>query len=100
MIPAREARPQACARRDRARRRRTRFSPAPRGRRARPASRRRWLSPASRSRAALDLKLIRSDPEGVKAALARRGVAAGIDELLELDERRRSLLPRIEELRG
>jgi seryl-tRNA synthetase len=36
----------------------------------------------------------------VKAALARRGAAEGIDELLALDERRRNLLPRIEELRG
>jgi seryl-tRNA synthetase len=44
----------------------------------------------------LDLKLIRSDPERVKAALARRGAAAQIDELLALDARRRELLPRIE----
>jgi seryl-tRNA synthetase len=36
----------------------------------------------------------------VKAALARRGAAEGIDELLAHDERRRNLLPRIEELRG
>jgi seryl-tRNA synthetase len=36
----------------------------------------------------------------VKAALARRGAAGGIDELLELDEKRRRLLPQIEELRG
>jgi seryl-tRNA synthetase len=44
----------------------------------------------------LDLKLIRSDPERVKAALARRGAAEQVDELLGLDERRRQLLPRIE----
>jgi len=44
----------------------------------------------------LDLKLIRSDPERVKAALARRGAAAGVDELLALDARRRELLPEIE----
>ncbi len=44
----------------------------------------------------LDLKLIRSDPERVKAALARRGAADGVDELLALDARRRELLPRIE----
>jgi len=44
----------------------------------------------------LDLKLIRSDPERVKAALARRGAAAQIDELLAFDARRRELLPRIE----
>lgn len=44
----------------------------------------------------LDLKLIRSDPERVKQALARRGAAAQVDELLGLDARRRELLPRIE----
>jgi seryl-tRNA synthetase len=44
----------------------------------------------------LDLKLIRSDPERVKEALARRGAAAQVDELLGLDARRRELLPRIE----
>ncbi len=44
----------------------------------------------------LDLKLIRSDPERVKEALARRGAAGQVDELLALDARRRELLPRIE----
>jgi seryl-tRNA synthetase len=44
----------------------------------------------------LDLKLIRSDPERVKMALARRGAAEQVDELLALDARRRELLPRIE----
>jgi seryl-tRNA synthetase len=44
----------------------------------------------------LDLKLIRSDPERVKAALARRGAAEQVDQLLGLDARRRELLPRIE----
>ena len=44
----------------------------------------------------LDLKLIRSDPERVKAALARRGAAAQVDELLALDARRRQLLPEVE----
>jgi seryl-tRNA synthetase len=44
----------------------------------------------------LDLKLIRSDPERIKAALARRGAAELVDELLALDARRRELLPRIE----
>jgi seryl-tRNA synthetase len=44
----------------------------------------------------LDLKLIRSDPERIKAALARRGAAEQVDELLALDARRRELLPRIE----
>ncbi|MBA3865107.1 MAG: serine--tRNA ligase [Solirubrobacterales bacterium] len=45
----------------------------------------------------LDLKLIRSDPERVKAALARRGAAGQVDELLTLDARRRALLPEVEE---
>jgi seryl-tRNA synthetase len=44
----------------------------------------------------LDLKLIRSDPERVKTALARRGAGERVDELLALDERRRSLLPEVE----
>jgi seryl-tRNA synthetase len=44
----------------------------------------------------LDLKRIRDDPEAVKAALARRGAAGEIDELLRLDERRRELLPLVE----
>ena len=44
----------------------------------------------------LDLKLIRSEPERVKAALERRGAGDDIDELLALDARRRELLPRIE----
>jgi seryl-tRNA synthetase len=45
----------------------------------------------------LDLKLIRSEPERVKAALARRGAGERVDELLALDGRRRELLPRLEE---
>ena len=44
----------------------------------------------------LDLKLIRSEPERVKAALARRGAADQVDELLALDARRRRLLPEVE----
>jgi seryl-tRNA synthetase len=44
----------------------------------------------------LDLRLIRSDPERVKAALARRGAAEGVDRLLALDARRRELLPEVE----
>jgi seryl-tRNA synthetase len=50
----------------------------------------------------LDLKAIRSDPEPARRALARRG--DGSDErlarALELDERRRSIIPRLEELRA
>jgi seryl-tRNA synthetase len=44
----------------------------------------------------LDLKAIRSDPERVKQALARRGAAEQVDELLALDARRRELLPEVE----
>jgi seryl-tRNA synthetase len=60
-------------------------------------------SPATPTRSAastLDLKLIRRDPEGVKAALARRGAAQQIDELNSLDFKRRELLPEIEERRA
>jgi seryl-tRNA synthetase len=48
----------------------------------------------------LDLKEIRRDPEPVRAALARRGAADVIDDLLSLDARRRELLPQLEELRA
>ncbi|MBA2763534.1 MAG: serine--tRNA ligase [Thermoleophilaceae bacterium] len=48
----------------------------------------------------LDLKLIRSDPDAVRTALARRGADGAVDELLELDGRRRELLPEVEGLRA
>ena len=50
----------------------------------------------------LDLKLIRDEPERVRAELARRGeeAAAGVDLVLELDGQRRALIPRLEELRA
>jgi seryl-tRNA synthetase len=48
----------------------------------------------------LDLKAIRSDPERVRTALARRGAAGQVDELLALDARRRELLPEIEQGRA
>jgi seryl-tRNA synthetase len=53
----------------------------------------------------LDIKLIRRQPEEVRAALARRGAgedgaAAGLDRVIELDERRRALIPQLEELRA
>ena len=44
----------------------------------------------------LDLKAIRSDPERIKQALARRGAAEQVDEVLALDARRRQLLPEVE----
>jgi seryl-tRNA synthetase len=50
----------------------------------------------------LDLKRIRQDPEGVRAALGRRGedVAGAVDRVVELDGRRRELLPELEGLRA
>ena len=48
----------------------------------------------------LDLKLLRGDPAMVRAALERRGDAAGLDRVLGLDERRRAILPDLEALRG
>jgi seryl-tRNA synthetase len=44
----------------------------------------------------LDMRLIRSEPERVKTALARRGAEERVDELLALDARRRELLPQVE----
>jgi seryl-tRNA synthetase len=50
----------------------------------------------------LDLKLIRQEPDAVRAALARRGddVAERLDAVIALDGERRSLIPRLEELRA
>ena len=48
----------------------------------------------------LDLRSIRDDPEPARAALGRRGAADALDELLRLDERRREILPEIEEGRA
>jgi len=50
----------------------------------------------------LDIKLIREQPDTVRAALARRGgeTAAALDRVIELDRRRRELLPEIEGLRA
>jgi seryl-tRNA synthetase len=50
----------------------------------------------------LDLKRIRQDPESVREALMRRGEDAvgGLDRVIELDARRRELLPQLEGLRA
>jgi seryl-tRNA synthetase len=50
----------------------------------------------------LDLKRIREDPDGVRSALARRGeqAARALDEVIELDQTRRRLLPELEGLRA
>ncbi len=48
----------------------------------------------------LDIKLIRQEPEKVKAALARRKEEDKIDELLELDRQRRDALYEAEQLKN
>jgi seryl-tRNA synthetase len=50
----------------------------------------------------LDLRRIRDEPEEVRAALERRGPdpAGALDRVLELDRRRRELLPELEGLRA
>ena len=47
-----------------------------------------------------DIQVIRDDPEGVKAGLARRGMDAPIDQILELDAERRSTLTEVESLKA
>ncbi len=48
----------------------------------------------------LDARLIRSDPDAVRAALDRRDAGSMVDEFLVLDTRRRELLGRVEALRA
>jgi seryl-tRNA synthetase len=48
----------------------------------------------------IDLRAARNDPEGFRAAVARKGSAEAFDALLAADERWRSLVPRVDELRG
>jgi seryl-tRNA synthetase len=48
----------------------------------------------------LDLKELRRDPETARAALERRKAADRLDEVLQLDARRRELLPQEEALRA
>jgi len=50
----------------------------------------------------LDLKRIREDPDGVRAALARRGegAVAELEQVIRLDAARRTLLPELEGLRA
>ena len=48
----------------------------------------------------LDIKLIREDPEPFRQALARRGLAERVDELIAADESRRELTQRVEALRA
>jgi seryl-tRNA synthetase len=48
----------------------------------------------------IDLKAARAEPERFRAALARKGAADAFDELLAADERWRSLVPRVDDLRS
>ncbi len=48
----------------------------------------------------LDIRLIRQEPEKVKAALKRRNAEDRIDELLELDKQRRDMLYKAEQLKN
>ena len=48
----------------------------------------------------LDVKAIREDPEPFRRGLGRRNLAEAVDRILELDERRRKLTARVEELRA
>jgi seryl-tRNA synthetase len=48
----------------------------------------------------IDLREARNDPERYRAALARKGGADAFDELLAADERWRSLVPRVDDLRS
>lgn len=48
----------------------------------------------------LDLRFIRQNPELVREMLKMRGEEGPLDELLELDERRRSLLVEVEQLKA
>jgi seryl-tRNA synthetase len=48
----------------------------------------------------IDLRLIRENPEEVKAAIATLNTTAPIDEIVELDQRRRAMLVEVEALKA
>jgi seryl-tRNA synthetase len=48
----------------------------------------------------IDIRAARNDPERMRAALARRGAGEAFDVLLAADERWRSLVPQVDELRS
>jgi seryl-tRNA synthetase len=48
----------------------------------------------------IDLRAARNDPEGFRAAVARKGAAEAFDALLAADERWRALVPQADDLRG
>lgn len=47
----------------------------------------------------LDIKAIRANPDSLKQALARRGLTGGVEEILRLDEERRSTIQSLGEAR-
>lgn len=48
----------------------------------------------------LDIKFIRENPDAVREAMRRRGESVPLDELLELDARRRALVTEVERLKA
>ena len=48
----------------------------------------------------IDLRLLRDEPDFVRAAYARRGGVNGLDRVAELDQRHRELLRQVEDLRA
>jgi seryl-tRNA synthetase len=48
----------------------------------------------------IDLKAARSDPDGFRAALSRKGGVEAFDQLIEADRRWLELVPKVDELRG
>src|SRR6185437_13494593 len=87
------------------RRRRQRAPRDPRPRRPRRSVRRRGRSRnldggVPRLPRVIDLRAARSAPEEFRRRLARKGAAEAFDALLAADERWRSLVPRVDELRG
>ncbi|MDQ4145890.1 MAG: serine--tRNA ligase [Actinomycetota bacterium] len=48
----------------------------------------------------IDLKLLRDDPDAARAGYEKRGGVNGLDRAIELDERHRELLRRVEDLRA
>lgn len=48
----------------------------------------------------LDIQAIREDPEAIKQALSRRGLATPIDDLVSLDAHRRQLLTQVEQMKA
>lgn len=47
----------------------------------------------------IDIKLLRDNPDFIKSAVRRKGYKVDVDEIVELDQRRRGLIQEIEELR-